>query len=220
MLSSWDIRRRRTPLQLAGPWLGLARNLAPLLILLLMLVGSLPVRAAAPADDLVKAELDCRARGRRVRRAVLGRPAPAHQGALARLLAQPRRFRGSRRHRLAAAAGLSADPIVWPTPSASPSPTSSTSATSARPTLLTRITPPATIARGAPVDLKADVTWLVCEKECIPGEASLSLSAARSPAPAPPQRRSADPRRSSRRRARPCRSPRRGPRAWKSAPTG
>ena len=43
-------------------------------------------------------------------------------------------------------------------------------------TLLTRITPPATLAAGAPVDLNADVTWLVCEKECIPGEARLSLT--------------------------------------------
>ena len=49
---------------------------------------------------------DRRARGDRAGRAVLGRRAPAHQGPLARLLAQPRRFRARRRHQLAAAAGL------------------------------------------------------------------------------------------------------------------
>jgi DsbC/DsbD-like thiol-disulfide interchange protein len=42
--------------------------------------------------------------------------------------------------------------------------------------LLARITPPPTLDDSTPVALKADVTWLVCEKECIPGETSLTLA--------------------------------------------
>ena len=40
--------------------------------------------------------------------------------------------------------------------------------------LLQRITPPANIGEGQ-VKLSADTTWLVCEKICIPGNASLDL---------------------------------------------
>ena len=43
--------------------------------------------------------------------------------------------------------------------------------------LLARITPPRDLAVGKPVTLDADVSFLVCEKICIPGEASLSLAA-------------------------------------------
>ncbi len=49
--------------------------------------------------------------------------------------------------------------------------------------LLARITPPADLAEGKPVTLDADVSYLVCEKICIPGEASLSLPLAVSNAP-------------------------------------
>ncbi|OKH52326.1 thiol:disulfide interchange protein [Calothrix sp. HK-06] len=41
-------------------------------------------------------------------------------------------------------------------------------------TLLSQITP-GKIAAGSPVEIQASVEWLVCEKECIPEEASLSL---------------------------------------------
>ncbi|HEV3409455.1 MAG TPA: protein-disulfide reductase DsbD domain-containing protein [Chthoniobacterales bacterium] len=40
--------------------------------------------------------------------------------------------------------------------------------------LMQEITPPADVAAG-PVKLNADVNWLVCEKICIPGSASLQL---------------------------------------------
>jgi len=41
--------------------------------------------------------------------------------------------------------------------------------------LLARITPPRDLKPGTPVTLDAEVAYLVCEKECIPGEATLSL---------------------------------------------
>lgn len=39
-----------------------------------------------------------------------------------------------------------------------------------------KITPPDDLTPGQNVTLSADVTWIVCEKVCIPGEAKLSLS--------------------------------------------
>ncbi len=42
--------------------------------------------------------------------------------------------------------------------------------------LLTTITPPADLAPGKAIDLSADVSWLVCEKVCIPGKATAKLS--------------------------------------------
>jgi DsbC/DsbD-like thiol-disulfide interchange protein len=41
--------------------------------------------------------------------------------------------------------------------------------------LTTTITPPKNITAGKPIELSADVAWLVCEKVCIPGNASLKL---------------------------------------------
>ena len=42
--------------------------------------------------------------------------------------------------------------------------------------LLARVTPPRDMTAGSTVSLAADVAYLVCEKICIPGEASVSLS--------------------------------------------
>ena len=42
--------------------------------------------------------------------------------------------------------------------------------------LLARVTPPRDVRPGTTVNLAADVAYLVCEKICIPGEASVSLS--------------------------------------------
>jgi thiol:disulfide interchange protein DsbD len=72
--------------------------------------------------------------------------------------------------------GFAAGPIVWPTPSRIPVAHLVNFGYQGETVLLTRLTPPSTIDTGVPLDLKANVTWLVCEKECIPGEASLSLS--------------------------------------------
>ncbi|MDP2409208.1 MAG: protein-disulfide reductase DsbD family protein [Pseudolabrys sp.] len=41
--------------------------------------------------------------------------------------------------------------------------------------LLAQVTPPPNLAPGSNVSLRADIDYLVCEKECIPGEASLAL---------------------------------------------
>ncbi|HJU33403.1 MAG TPA: protein-disulfide reductase DsbD domain-containing protein [Hyphomicrobiaceae bacterium] len=71
--------------------------------------------------------------------------------------------------------GFSAGPIVWPTPHRIPVAHLANFGYEGEATLLTRITPPASLAAGTPVDLKAQVTWLVCEKECVPGEASLTV---------------------------------------------
>lgn len=42
--------------------------------------------------------------------------------------------------------------------------------------LLTRIAPPRDLKAGTSVNLAADIAYIVCEKICIPGEASVSLS--------------------------------------------
>ena len=42
--------------------------------------------------------------------------------------------------------------------------------------LLARITPPRDVKPGTTVSLAADIAYIVCEKICIPGEASVSLS--------------------------------------------
>ena len=72
--------------------------------------------------------------------------------------------------------GFEAGPIAWPTPQRIPVAHLANFGYERETTLLTRITPPPKLDGVAPVALKADVTWLVCEKECIPGEASLSLT--------------------------------------------
>jgi thiol:disulfide interchange protein DsbD len=94
--------------------------------------------------------------------------------------------------------GYSAGPIVWPTPERIPVAHLVNFGYERSAVLLARIAPPAGAAAGAPVDIapidvKAAASWLVCQKECIPGEASLSLSipsAAPGTAPGPnPQTR-------------------------------
>ena len=121
---------------------------------------------------------DCRARGDKTGCTVLGRLAVAHQAALARLLAQSGRFRRSRQHRLAVAAGLLSQSIAGRRRSASPSPISPTSATRARRLASRASRLLAALATAGAHCRGGRTTWLVCEKECIPGEASLSLEPA------------------------------------------
>ncbi|MBI2511631.1 MAG: thioredoxin family protein [Opitutae bacterium] len=75
-------------------------------------------------------------------------------------------------------AGFTAGPIVWPTPHA-------VRDTSGKITgngyegqvfLFTQITPPANLAAGSTVTLKAAVEWLMCKDSCMPGDASLELT--------------------------------------------
>jgi len=41
--------------------------------------------------------------------------------------------------------------------------------------LIVPVTPPAELASGAPLTISADVNWLVCQEQCMPGKASVSL---------------------------------------------
>ena len=72
--------------------------------------------------------------------------------------------------------GFAADPMVWPTPSRIPVAHLVNFGYERETTLLTRIVPPTTVAAGTSLGLEAHVSWLVCEKECIPGETRLSLA--------------------------------------------
>ncbi|HEY5829999.1 MAG TPA: protein-disulfide reductase DsbD domain-containing protein, partial [Hyphomicrobiaceae bacterium] len=139
-------------------------------------MGSLPVRAAAPADDLVKAEL-------------IAEPAAVASGEPLwvglKLTIKDGwhvywRNPGDSGEAVAIAwqlpAGYSAGPITWPTPERIPVAHLVNFGYEHEAVLLTRISPPAGTSGGAPVDIKAAVSWLACQKECIPGEASLALS--------------------------------------------
>ena len=72
--------------------------------------------------------------------------------------------------------GFTAGPIQWPTPHRIPVGPLANYGYDGETTLLTQITAPAGLAPSTQVPINADVTWLVCEKECIPGEAHLSLT--------------------------------------------
>ncbi len=72
--------------------------------------------------------------------------------------------------------GYTAGPIVWPTPTRIPVSHLVNFGYDGEATLLTRITPPRDLGTRTSDTLEAAVSWLVCEKECIPGDAKLSLS--------------------------------------------
>ena len=71
--------------------------------------------------------------------------------------------------------GVSAGEILWPVPERIPVSHLVNYGYDGETILLTTITPPKTLSPGQPLTLKADVSYLVCERECIPGEASLSI---------------------------------------------
>lgn len=52
--------------------------------------------------------------------------------------------------------------------------------------LLVPFTAPASLAPGASITLKANVSWLECEKQCVPGEAALSITLPALKGPAAP----------------------------------
>jgi thiol:disulfide interchange protein DsbD len=72
--------------------------------------------------------------------------------------------------------GFQAEPILWPTPSRLPVGHLMNYGYQGETLLLTQVKPPKEIGADGPLDIAANVSWLVCEKECIPGEARLSLS--------------------------------------------
>ena len=133
--------------------------------------------ASPPAERAGAGGADCRARGDRDRASPSGsacacasRSTGTSTGAIPAIPAKPSPSTGSCRR------ASPPVPIVWPTPQRIPVAHLANFGYEGETTLLTRITPPAALAAAAPVAITADVTWLVCEKECIPGEASLSLS--------------------------------------------
>jgi thiol:disulfide interchange protein DsbD len=83
--------------------------------------------------------------------------------------------------------GFTAGPIVWPTPNRIPVAHLVNFGFESEVTLLARIAPPASLDASAPVTLNASATWLVCQKECIPGEASLIRSLPVATPGTPPQ---------------------------------
>jgi thiol:disulfide interchange protein DsbD len=73
--------------------------------------------------------------------------------------------------------GFAAGPIVWPMPSRLPVAHLVNFGYEGEATLLTEIRPPAqSLSAAGPLDLAAHVSWLVCEKECIPGDSRLRLA--------------------------------------------
>lgn len=71
--------------------------------------------------------------------------------------------------------GFAAGPIVWPVPERIPVAHLINYGYEGEILLLTQITPPAALPAGD-LPLRADVNWLVCQKECIPGEATVDVA--------------------------------------------
>src|SRR4051794_34903789 len=67
-------------------------------------------------------------------------------------------------------AGFSAGPITWPMPHRIPVGPLANYGYDDEVVLLTQITAPGTLTAATNAALAANVTWLVCNKECIPGE--------------------------------------------------
>jgi thiol:disulfide interchange protein DsbD len=86
--------------------------------------------------------------------------------------------------------GVTADPIVWPTPHLFDVSGVINYGFQDEAMLLVRIVPPADF-KGPSLAITADTNWLVCEDVCIPEEAKLSLTLpiAKAAAPAPPATR-------------------------------
>lgn len=72
--------------------------------------------------------------------------------------------------------GFSAGAIDWPTPSRIPVSHLVNFGFENEVVLLAQVTPPEALAPGRPIALRARLTYLVCERECVPGAADLSLS--------------------------------------------
>ena len=157
--------------------------LAAFLLAIAALVGGrTDKRRCCPADERAGAGgAPRRAIFHCPRPAVLARRTPAHEGGVAYLLAQPRRFRRVDRDCVAVAGRLRGRPY----PMADAAPPGRRPSHELRLRGRDRAAHPGAAARrrsraGAPVDIAANVSWLVCQKECIPGEARLSLSLPRS----------------------------------------
>ena len=71
--------------------------------------------------------------------------------------------------------GFTAGPILWPTPEIHSLGTLVTYGYEGDVYLLTQITPPATGDLPEHLDVTAKAEWLVCQEECIPGKAELTV---------------------------------------------
>lgn len=72
--------------------------------------------------------------------------------------------------------GFAAGDVEWPAPSLIRVGPAASFGYEGETILLVRIAPPRGVQPGTTVNLAADIAYLVCEKICIPGEASVSLS--------------------------------------------
>jgi thiol:disulfide interchange protein/DsbC/DsbD-like thiol-disulfide interchange protein len=72
--------------------------------------------------------------------------------------------------------GFTAGDIQWPVPQRIPIGSLVNYGYEGEVTLLVQITPPADLQPGQSVALRADVNYLVCERECIPGDAKVATS--------------------------------------------
>lgn len=88
--------------------------------------------------------------------------------------------------------GFSAGEIQWPVPERVLTPPLVSYGYEGEILLITEITPPADLATGAPVTLRAHAEWLMCREQCIPGEADLELTLPVSSEPPRPDSKTAD----------------------------
>ncbi len=72
--------------------------------------------------------------------------------------------------------GFTAGPLEWPYPETFKSESLVAFGYTDTVLLLSKITPPKSLAADRPVTLEADVNWLACKDACVPGNAHLSLS--------------------------------------------
>lgn len=74
--------------------------------------------------------------------------------------------------------GFTAGPIVWPTPHTVKDTSGNITGNGyeGQIFLFTKITPPANLAPGTTITLKAATEWLMCKDSCMPGDAALELT--------------------------------------------
>jgi len=74
--------------------------------------------------------------------------------------------------------GFAAGPIVWPAPHTVKDTAGNVTGNGYEGTvyLFTQITPPATLAAGSKVELRAAAEWLMCAESCMPGDAKVALT--------------------------------------------
>ncbi len=111
----------------------------------------------------------------RARTIDLGRARVRHPRRLAYLLAQSRRFRAGHQTRLDAARGFTAGDIVWTTPHRFEIAPLVNYGYAKHAMHLVKITAADSLKSGAPLELSAKASWLVCADVCIPENAVLKL---------------------------------------------